>query len=254
MKKLHLLLIFNLLFIAAFSQRSTDKEKVDIEKAKYFSYGLTTNTSSKLLGGLVLRHSTTVSTEENKKINRYIALELVNIKHSKEDIGQSILSRVVIGKKNYLFALRPEYGRERYFFKQKEDDGLGMSGIIALGPTIGIQKPYYIKYLSSMRGESPEVVAYDPNIHTDISSIVGSASIWQGFLTNAKVIPGVHLKTAANFDLNTFGDNLTGVELGFLTEYYFKSPEIIANQFAKNPSLYATAYLTLYLGNKIRKK
>lgn len=252
MKKITIIALFCFFSVISFAQRKAETVKPDPEKAKYFSYGLSTNTHSSLIGGLVFRHSTTVQLTEKRKINRYMALELINLKHNKE-LNLNFLNRVVVGKKNYLFAIRPEYGREWFFFNQVGDEGIGMSGILAVGPSFGLLKPYYIRY-NMDNGESPSIVAYDPNTHTDYSKIVGSASIWQGFLTNAKLIPGVHLKTAANFDLNTFGDKVTGIELGFLTEYYFKTPEIMANQITKNSPFFATAYLTLYLGNKIRKK
>ncbi|UBM57175.1 hypothetical protein LAG90_10115 [Marinilongibacter aquaticus] len=235
----------------AMAQIGGVKEDSDDQDSKYFGYGVTTNTHSGLLGGFVVRSSTPVSrSKKGLPIHRYLALELVNIKHPKENVSPTPLgTKFIYGKVNYLFAVRPEYGREWYFFRKNGDSSIGFSGILAGGPTIGIQKPYYIKY-GRNANEQPTLMVYDPDVNTDLNAIVGSGSIWQGFFNNAKVIPGIHLKAAANIDMSTFGDSITGFELGATFEMYTKSPELISAKLSSNPKAYASAYVTLYFGNK----
>lgn len=250
---IHLLIILFFLPIIAFSQRKSEEKKPAVEDSKILAYGVTTNTNSGLLGGFVLRHSNVINVREGKTIHRYAAIEVVNIKNAKEYSENRFGSRVVLYKKNYLFAIRPEYGREWFLFRKNGDEGVGLSGILAAGPTIGIEKPYYIRYTSPNQ-DQPSVVPYDPNIHTSLSNIVGAGSIWQGFFKGAKVVPGVHAKSALNLDMNTFGDNITGFEFGFTFDYFFRKPEIMAMQFAENKQFYASGYVTLYFGNKRMKK
>lgn len=236
------------------AQRKDTQKKEAVEDSKIFAYGATTNTNSSLLGGFVLRHSNAINVREGKTIHRYVALEVINVKHPKENtISNNFGNRVIFGKTNYLLSFRPEYGREWYLFSKSGDEGVGLSGILAAGPSIGLQKPYYIKY-ARPNLEQPVTVPYDPAIHTDLTRIVGSGNIWQGLFQNAKIIPGIHLKTALNLDMNTFGDNITGLEFGFVTEYFFKSPEIISETFVKNKSFYTSGFLTIYFGNKRIKK
>ena len=149
--------------------------------------------------------------------------------------------------------VRPEYGREWYFFKKNGDSSVGLSGILAVGPSLGIEKPYYIKY-GRTSVESQAVVQYNPDVHTDLSQITGSASIWQGFLNNAGFNPGFHIKAATSIDMSTFGDQVTGFELGTTFEFFSKEPEIISSKTSSNPRAFVSAYLTLYFGSKKLKK
>jgi hypothetical protein len=247
-------ILFTLISLAlpfvVFSQRKGTNNEEAVEYSKIFAYGATTNTSSGLLGGFVLRHSNLINVKEGKTVHRYAALELVNIRHPKENnLSNNFGNRVSIGKKNYLFAIRPEYGREWFLFRKGNDEGVGLSAILATGPTIGIEKPYYIKYQNPNQ-DRPETVPYNPDIHTNVGSIIGAGSIWQGFLKGAKVVPGVHVKTALNLDMNTFGDSITGFEFGFTFDYFLRAPEIIAAQIVENKPFYASGYVTLYFGNK----
>lgn len=233
---------------------ASKKPEAKKEDYKMLAYGLTTNTNSGLLGGLVVRHSKAIGTYKWNPVHQYIAFEMVNVKNPKESsIPTSIANRYIWGKRNYLFSLRPEYGREVVFFKKNGDDGVGISVIVAAGPSFGIQKPYYIKYDRDGRG-SVDVVQFDPNIHKDQNRIQGSAGIWQNFFSGMKVIPGVHLKLAANIDFNTFGNNLTGLEVGITTELFSKTPEILSNQLTTNSRFYSAGYLTIYFGSKKQKK
>jgi hypothetical protein len=240
--------------VVSFGQRRTEPEKKSsLDDSKYFGYGVTTNTHSGIFGGLVFRSSTPISEKDNLPVHRYMALELVNVKHPKEFQRANIAGKYIPGKTNYLFVVRPEYGREWYFFKKNGDSSVGLSGILAVGPSLGIEKPYYIKY-GRTNVESQVVTQYNPDIHTDLSQITGSASIWQGFLNNAGFNPGFHIKAATSIDMSTFGDQITGFELGTTVEFFVKEPEIIASKISSNPRAFVSAYLTLYFGSKKLKK
>ena len=251
--KVKIFSIFLLLVVTgSYAQRKTSPKKTS-EDYKMFAYGVTTNTNSGLLGGLVVRHSQAVGVLKGHPMHRYIALEAVNLKHPKEKAEPtSIANRYIFGKRNYFFSLRPEYGREVVYFKKHAEDGIGLSLIVAGGPSIGIQKPYYIKYDRNGRG-AIEVVQYDPNIHKEINKIQGSAGIWQEFFKGMTINPGLHLKLAANIDMNTFGNSLTGFEIGITSEIFSKTPEIMSNQLTTNARFYNSGYLTIYFGNRKQK-
>lgn len=241
----------------SFSQRKSKEEPKEIEQTKTLGYGVTTNTNSGLLGGVVVRSSTPLTINNKyKAVHRYLAIEAVNIKHPKEkSIIGAYGTRFVYGKTNYFFSVRPEYGREWYFFPKTGENSIGLSGILAFGPSLGLEKPYYIKY-ADKNSDTPQAVAYNPDIHTDINNIAGSAGILQGLFTGIKVNPGAHIKAAANLDMSTFGDNVTGFEMGTTLEFFARKPEILASKFTSNPQVFVSAYLTLYFGNKklLKKK
>ncbi|MCP9766779.1 hypothetical protein EGI22_02590 [Lacihabitans sp. LS3-19] len=246
-KKLILIICAFILPFIVFAQNGDDDSGID---TKTLSYGLTTNNYSSLLGGVILRNSFPVSKRKNNPVNRYISVEAINLKNPREqNILSAYGSKFVYGKTNYFFSIRPQYGREYYFFQKDDENSIGFSVIVAGGPSIGLSKPYYIKYTNS-KGDSPQTVQYNPDIQTNASYIIGAGNILQNLFTGLKFNPGLHAKIAANIDISTFNNNVTGVEIGTLFEAFAKKPEILAPKFSDNPQTFATLYLTLYFGNK----
>ncbi len=247
-KKLFFLGIF-LSCISVFAQKNTEDEELEID-SKTLAYGLSTNNFSGIIGGVVLRNSFPVSVRKNKPVYRYLSIEVVNIQNPREEKIITLSGgRYVYGKTNYLFSIRPQYGREFSVFKKDSDNGIGLSVVFAGGPSFGLEKPYYIKY-SNKTGEAAQSVPFNPDIHKVSSNISGAGNIFQGFFKNLKLNPGLHFKAAANIDINTFNDKVTGIEIGTLIEAYSRRPEILASRFSSNPQVFPTFYLTLYLGNK----
>lgn len=236
-----------------YAQRRAKAEDNEERYKTFTSFGVTTNTNSGILGGAVFRQSSALNSKLfGKNQYRYLALELVNVKHPKELSQQDFVTgaRLVYGKQNYLFVLRPEYGRELTLFSRQDDEGISISGIVAAGPSLGLEKPYMVQYQSSDGRVVTE--PFDPVKHagaTQTTGIVGAGSFFQGF-GQTKIVPGVHIKTAMSFELSAFRENVTGVEIGFIAEAFTRKVEIMA--FAENRSFFTSGYLTLYFGSKKR--
>lgn len=256
MTRVKILLFVSILVVTStniYAQRRAKAEETEDTYKSFTSAGITTNTNSGILGGAVFRKSSALSSKLfGKNQFRYLAVELVNVKHPKELSQQDFVTgaRFVYGKRNYLFALRPEYGRELTLFNRHEDEGITVSAIVAAGPSLGLEKPYMVKF----QGQDGRVVTRALNINsaspTDpYDGAIGAGSFFQGF-GQTKIVPGVHLKTAISFELSTFRDNVTGVEVGFLAEAYTRQVQIMA--FAENRSFYTSGYITLYFGSKKR--
>ncbi len=234
-----------------YAQRRAKTEDSEDNYKKFTSIGVTTNTNSGILGGVVLRQSSALSsTFMGKNQYRYLALEIVNVKHPKELSTQdfSTGARLIGGKMNYLFSIRPEYGREITLFNRHEDEGISISGILAAGPSIGLEKPYMVQYQDG--SGRPVTAPFDPSFSSSPNNyIVGAGRFFDGFgLT--KIVPGLHLKTALSFELSAFRENVTGLEIGFIAEAYSRKIDIMA--YADNRSFYTSGYITLYFGNKKR--
>ena len=232
-----------------YAQRRSVKNNEDAEETykTFTSVGITTNTNSGILGGAVFRQSSALGSKMfGKNAYRYLALELVNVKHPKELSTQDFVTgaRLVYGKQNYLFVLRPEYGREIALFSRQDDEGISISGIVAAGPSLGFEKPYMVQY----QGSDGRVTTqpFDPNRAGDI---IGAGSFFQGF-GKSKLVPGLHVKTAMSFELSAFRDNVTGVEIGFIAEAFSRKITIMAD--AQNKAFFTSGYLTLYFGSKKR--
>lgn len=223
------------------------KEKEVVDEDNYhsiLSFGLTTNTNSGLLGGIAAKKEIVIINSGGLRQLHYFNLEIVNVNHPKEssvNIGGNG-SSFTFGKQNYLFAIRPQYGREFNLFHRSSDGGVTVNGIIAAGPTIGLQKPYYLQIYYG-RGIFVNEI-YDPS---KTQNIVGTGGFLEG-LGESKIIPGVNLKAALNFELDAFRQSNISLEIGFLAEIYQKKVDIMS--LTENKNVFTSGYLTIFFGGK----
>ncbi len=238
------------------AQRTTDTEEDNYRTVTTF--GLTTNTNSGVIGGLAFRQSRQLSgTLFGMPQSRYLNIELVNVKHPKElqSSVNSIGSRFIEGKENYLFVLRPQYGREVKLFQRSADEGVAVSGILAAGPSLGIIKPYYLEV--SYGNSTRTVPASQVNGFATATgeTVTGAGNFFQG-LDKSKLTVGLNVKAALSFELSAFRTNTTGVEIGFLTEFFPNKIIIIpsanpaGNREEGNRSFFTSGYITLFFGSK----
>jgi hypothetical protein len=205
--------------------------------------GVNTNTNSGILGGFSF-----IKTFQNRS---FVNVDLTNTKDYREfDSPFSYNGKTYVeGKLNYLINFRPEYGRQWGLLKQASDGGTRLNGRIATGPTIGIQKPYLVDIVyTDVTGKSittsvPMAKALDNSYNKSIIS--GEGSFFSG-LSDAKFIPGWHLKTALEFKFETLKQNYLAVETGFIVDY-FSQPVEILNQTTPR-SVYTTGYVTFFFG------
>ena len=227
--------------------KNTPKEVTDEENFKsILSFGLTTNTNSGLLGGIAARKEIAINNNALHRQFHYIGLEMVTVNHFKESTANvgGTGGSYVYGKQNYLFAIRPQYGREINLFRKSSEGGVNINGILAAGPTIGLLKPYYVQIYYG-RGVIRDEV-FDPKKHTP-SNIAGSGGLFEG-LGQAQIVPGVNLKAALNFELDAFRQSNISLEVGFLAEAYTQKMNIMA--FAENRNVFTSGYLTIFFGGK----
>jgi hypothetical protein len=231
------------------SSTASNKVKSEIDEENYnsvFSFGVTTNTNSGLLGGIMLRKEILIDNNAARRQFHYFNLEVVNVDSYRESTlhagGNG--SGYAYGKKNYLFAVRPQYGREINLFRKSSDGGINVNGIVAAGPTLGFLKPYYVDVYYGRGVLLSE--AYDPDKHT-INNIAGSGGFFKGF-GNLQFTPGINIKAGLNFELDAFRQSNISLEVGFLADIYSKKVEIMA--LSENRSVFTSGYLTIFFGGK----
>ena len=227
------------LFLAYTSLFSQNLEYFDSEKEA--QWGISKNSWGGLIGGGVLKFSNKVS----NSLYSTIGFELVNIKHPKENKYSSPLGycrTFIWGKKNYFFSFRAQYGREVILFSKKDQQGIRINAQLAVGPSIGILMPYYIKY---SRNNRMEIENFNSATQT-FNNVMGSASFFEG-INELKIRPGLNLKAALNFEFGTKKSS-TAIEIGFLADAYPK--KIVIMPTADNYSVYPTAFITLLYGRK----
>jgi hypothetical protein len=222
------------------------------------TFGLTTNTNSGIVGGISFRRAKLLSgTLLGMPQYSYLSIELVNVKHPKEIQSSlnNIGSRYIDGKENYLFVLRPQYGREVRLFQRNSDEGIAVSGILAAGPSLGIIKPYYVEVTSGNTSRNVPVSQLNGSTTAMGEVITGAGGFFQG-LGESKLTLGLNVKAALSFELSAFRANTTGVEVGFLAEAFPNKIVIIPNNSPNgnrsdgNRSFFTSAYITLFFGSK----
>ena len=239
MTKLKLILpvFFFLISISAFSQR---EDVGNYEYDKEYLFGLNKNTNGGLIGGIVFKAGTRLDDTNFA----FWGLELSNVKNQKEVRYNTVLGNSYIyGKSNYLYAIRPHVGREIVLFKKAPNQGVQVSALAAVGPTIGLIAPYYIEYAINRIETVTE--QYDPEVHQSRFNILGTGRLLQG-LGESEVAFGGTLKAALMFEFGVFRSSATGLEVGYMVEGYTKEIPLIPT--TENNQFFQSAYFTFYYG------
>ena len=189
---------------------------------------------------------------------RYLNVELVNVRHPREiSASNNGGNSITAGKENYLFVLRPQYGREIALFRRNAEEGISVNAILAAGPSLGIIKPYYVEVTA---GRTTRQVPYsqvaNPIPGAQPEFIVGSGGFFQG-LGESSLTVGLNAKAAVSFELSAFRNNTTGVEIGFLAEMFPNKIIIVPNTNSNlggrevgNRNFFTSGYITLFFGSK----
>lgn len=239
MGKLKLLLPLFLLFIV--SQSFAQRDDVgNYEYDKEYLFGLNKNTNGGLIGGIVFKAGTRITDEQFA----FWGVELSNVKNPKEARYNTVLGNsYIFGKSNYLYAIRPQYGREIVLFKKAPNQGVQVSALAAFGPSLGLIAPYYIEYAVNRLETVTE--QYDPEIHQSRFNILGTGRLFQG-LGQSELAIGAHVKAAMMFEFGVFRSSATGLELGYMLEGYNK--EIPLMPTTENKQLFQSVYFTFFYG------
>lgn len=233
------LLLFFLLPYTGYAQ----EDEYDYQRE--YIFGVNFNTNAGIIGGLMFKHARSISQNQYQSFG----IEVVNVKHPKELRRFSPITgnSFIPGKAVYLFAVRPQYGREYILFRKAPEDGVQLNAILAGGPSFGVTKPYYILYSDARDPNRAVSVPYDPNRHPSIEQIYGTGNILEGF-DQLKVTLGAHVKGGLSFEFGRINNSVMGVETGLMLEAYTRKINIIPT--AQNKSVYSSAFFTLYYGNK----
>lgn len=239
MKTITLILI-TLVSIYSYGQ---DEEKQPDYKNE-FAGGININTNGGILGGAFLRYSYRY---EEKSYSTFL-LEVVNIKHNKEERFSSPITgnSFINGKINYLISIRPQYVYERLLFSKYERNGVELRGIVGGGPSIGLEKPYFIRLQTGLGVNDVEVVPYDPAVHSP-SSISGSASFFNGF-DQIDVILGLNARLGLNLEYGRYTGTVNGLEIGWQVEAFSRSIPLFPVE--SRSQVFNSLYLNIYFGTR----
>lgn len=219
--------------------------------SREFIYGVNFNTNGGLIGGLMFKLSALRNTIKMRQYSTF-GVEIVNVKHNKESRLNSFTGNsYIFNKVNYLYVVRPTYGRDIILFRKAPDEGVQVSAVVAVGASIGIVKPYHVLY-QNIQDQSITSVAFDPDIH-DPGQIVGAGNFLEGF-QNSKIVPGINAKLGFSFDFGAFKNSVTGFEAGFHYEAFTQKIELLRNPSTvapiNNRQLFSSVYMTIFFGTR----
>lgn len=229
------LLMFLMFSSSLFAQRDAGNYEYDREVL----FGINKNTNGGLIGGISFKIGTSI----DDNLYQFFQVEFANVKNPKEvryttNLGNSY----IFGKSNYLYSIRPQYGREIIMFRKAPHQGVQVSALAAVGPTLGLVAPYYIEVYRS-RTETVRQ-QYDPATHHRFD-VLGPGRLLEG-IGESEIAFGGHAKAALAFEFGFFKSNVTGVELGYLFEGFSKEIELMPT--TENRQLFHSAYFTLFYG------
>ncbi len=234
------LLLWAVCVLAPFHAFGQDDDEDD-DQGNEFVYGINLNSNAGLIGGIIFRHSQPLS----DRMYQHFGVELVNVKHPKEFRFQGGGNSFIYGKHNYLFALRPQYGREMVLFRKAPEEGVRINVLAAGGPSIGIIKPYFIE--RALSNTQTVIVQYDPEVH-DHTEILGSTGLLR--FNGTQFAVGLHAKLGATFVFGNFRSSVTGFEVGAMAEVYNRDIPIIKFYDVPNKQFYSSVYLNLFFGGR----
>ena len=239
MRRFALISIFLLLLSVSFSFAQRE-DAGNYEYDREVLFGVNKNTNGGLIGGFVLKMGYRI--DETKF--QFFGLDLVNVKNPKETRYNTVLGNsYIFGKSNYLYSIRPYYGREVIVFKKAPQQGVQVSLLGAIGPTIGIIAPYYIEYAINRIETVRE--QYDPEVHQSRFNILGPGRLFEG-LGRSQIAFGGNAKAAVLFEFGVFKSNVTGLELGYQLEGFTK--EIVLMPTVENRQVFQSVYFTFFYG------
>ena len=234
--------LFSLCILLIFTLAANAQTQDSYDYNSEFIWGINKNSSGGLIGGFVFKKARKIS----DRVLETFGFEIMNVKHPQEVRRSSAFTGnfFIFGKSNYLYAIRPQYGRDFIFFKKAPQQGVEVKVVLAGGPSIGLVAPYYIERRTDMYN-STRHQPYNPDIaYVDI---LGTGNLFEG-VGESKIAIGANFKAAVNFELGTMKSQVTGFEAGFLIDAY--TQKIVLMPSSSNKAIFPTVFFTLFYGSR----
>ncbi|NLR93049.1 MULTISPECIES: hypothetical protein [Flammeovirga] len=272
MKKKYILIPLLLILAIPFSGYAQfPVEEEDEYYEKEWAFGIMMNTYGGFIGGFSIRHARnyfyrhkietslgqgsgktkvttgTVGKIKNEKKYHSFNLELLSIRHPKEQKRQTYTGEgVVFGKMNRLYSIRPMFGKELIIFKKARKQGVQINFLYSVGPAIGIVAPYMVKYRDASGETQTKQFTQDDYLQFS-NYIEGTGSLGES-LSNASVTAGLAFKASLTFEFGMNKRSITGIEAGLIGDLYAKEVQIMAS--SDNRNFYSAMFLTFFFGSR----
>lgn len=187
---------------------------------------------------------------------RVIQIQFVGIKSHKEVKSYNPYYEdarsYFYGKENNFYVLRPSWGYRKVLYDKIRKNGVELSYIWSVGPSIGIAKPVYLEIgQPSLPYQYVVVERYDVNEHFQ-ENIYGRASGLNGF-SEIRFHPGLHGRFAFMFEYSPKKTGVTALETGIAMDLYGKRIPIMALEDSENRQIFVNFYVSILFGKKFNK-
>jgi hypothetical protein len=171
-----------------------------------------------------------------------------NVTSSSFSLGRSF----IYGKQNALLKANLLMGGKKYLTEKDAVKGVAVGVSYAIGPELGLLKPYYIDYsTASERPGQTNYIRYSPETaekFLDIPKINGSAPFSEG-LNEIKIQPGIYAKLGLHFDWGAFDEYVRALEVGISGDFFIKKTPILVDN-TQNKQFFINLYANFQLGKR----
>lgn len=179
------------------------------------------------------------------------AIEAYNIKHPKEQksfnpAGDQSNS-FIFGKMNHAYVFRGGVGQQRLMFEKLVLRGVQISTVYGVNLAFALMKPIYVEvYRNDEDGQIPSTERYNPYDHS-YNQIIGRGPFLKGF-GESKIIPGLGLKAALNFEFAPDDELIKAIEIGMNADGFMDPLPIMA--FNTQYNMHLNFYINFQFGKK----
>jgi hypothetical protein len=191
---------------------------------------------------------------------KFFQFNIGEIKHPKE-IRQSANPRgnkafrpFVFGKQNNLIALRAGWGTKKYFSEKAKQKGVAVGMSYAIGPSLGLVKPYYLALsytadgIAGFRAVHEKYKESNASIFMDPYRVLGASPFTKG-LGEMSFIPGGNASVALHLDWGAFDELVKALEIGVMADVFAKKvPILVSDQ--NNRQIFVNFFVNLQLGKR----
>ena len=161
----------------------------------------------------------------------------------------------IYGKSNYFYVLRPSVGQRKIVAYKDRKSGVEFGYTWALGPSIGITKPFYLQIAVPVSVDQFILVEeqYNPNEHF-IGNIYGRAS-WFNGLNELQTHFGAYGKFGFVVEYSGDQTGIQGIETGISIDAFPNDIPIMTTELGsidvdKNKNLFFNFYANIFFGKK----
>src|SRR4051812_18153294 len=249
----HAFLLFLIILIASFQAFAQKKEKLtdplDYRYKKQAAGGLRIQTNGLSIYG------------EYGWIKDIYRTRLIQLEYTYYvDYRQKKQKSQTEGGRNYLYGFQNRlhmihlsYGLERVIADKAARNGVRLSFIFFGGFSLGLLKPYYLELVQP--GDTNTLPSHKPEQYSaanesrflDKSQIYGAAPIRYG-LSKIQPVPGIHTKSALNFDWGSKDEFVKALEAGVMLDVFYKRLPIMVNN--NNRFFQIALFLSFHFGKR----